>query len=165
MDNQTVYQRSNKGTRLVSGFLIIASCFLFVFSFAACGRRGDPVPIAPYDKNIVPEDTEKEPLPVAEEKVEPESGAPMSDVPAGLMALYTQKAVILTWDEVRGRDVSLYKVYRSSGDGYAFIGDTAVPAFTDLEVRPNTKYYYKVTAAGVLESQPSKEIVIVTEVH
>ena len=160
-----IYQKLNKGMRIVSGFMIITSCVLFVFSFAACGRRGDPVPIAPYDENIVPEDAEKETIPAAEEKVEPEIGAPMSDVPAGLMALYTQKAVILTWDEVRGRDVNLYKVYRSSGDGYAFIGDTAVPAFTDLEVRPNTKYYYKVTAIGVLESQPSKEIVIVTEVH
>ena len=122
------------------------------------------MPIAPYDENIIQEDGNDQ-TPAAEEKAGRESGALIPDAPAGLMGMYTQEAVILTWDEVRGMDVSLYKVYRSSGDGYGFIGDTAVPAFTDHEVEPNTKYYYKVTALGVLESPASKEIVIATEVH
>jgi hypothetical protein len=164
-----VFLKLNKGMRLVSGFLIITSSFLFVFSFAACGRRGDPVPIAPYDENIVQEDADvkkdMELLPVEKEKVKRKSGTPMPDAPGGLMVLYTQKDVILIWDEVKGQEIGRYKVYRSSGDGYVFIGDTAASAFTDREVKPDTKYYYKVTAVGILESKPSKEIVIVTEVH
>ncbi|MBL7032388.1 MAG: fibronectin type III domain-containing protein [Nitrospira sp.] len=153
--------------RLVSSVLIITSCFLFVFSFTACGRRGDPVPIAPYDENIVKEDAKKDQarLPVEEGTANRKSSAVMPDAPTGLMALYTQKYIILTWDDNMGRDVKRYNIYRSSGDGYIFVGDTAAPAFTDREVEPDTEYYYKVTAVEILESQPSKEIVIVTEIH
>lgn len=127
------------------------------------------MPIAPYDENIVQEDADvrkdQDSLPVEEEIVDRKSGALMPDAPAGLMALYTQKAVVLIWDEVKGQDVRQYKVYRSSGNGYVFVGDTAAPAFTDRDVMPDTKYYYQVTAVGKLESRQSKEIVIVTEVH
>ena len=163
------FRKLNKRIRFVSSLLIITSCLLFVFSFASCGRRGDPVPIAPYDENIVKQgaDVEKdtELLPAEGEKVDQESAMPMPDVPVGLLGLYTQKAIILTWDEIKGQGVKRYKVYRSSGGGFDFIGDTAAPAFTDRDVKPDTKYYYKVTAVGILESQLSKEIVIVTEVH
>jgi hypothetical protein len=162
-----VFLRLNKGMRLVSSFLIIISFVFFVFSFAACGRRGDPVPISPYE-NIVQEDADVEKdqdrIPV-EEEVSRESGALMPDAPVGLMALYTQTAVVLIWDDVKGQEVKRYNIYRSSGDGYVFVGDTAAAAFTDRKVKPDTKYYYKVTSVGILESQPSKEIVIVTEVH
>ena len=163
-----VFLRLNKRMRLVSSFLIITSFVFFVFSFAACGRRGDPVPISPYDENIVQEDADVEKdqdrIPV-EEGVNRESGVLMPDAPVGLMALYTQTAVVLIWDEVKDQEVKRYNVYRSSGDGYVFVGDTAASAFTDRKVKPDTKYYYKVTSVGILESQPSKEIVIVTEVH
>lgn len=162
-----VFRNLNKGMRLVSSLLIIVSCFLFVFSFTSCGRRGDPVPITPYNENIIQEDVDgaKGQYPAEEVTGDQGSGTTMPDVPAGLMGLYTQKLIVLTWDEVRDQDVRRYKVYRSSGDGYVFVGDTAAPAFTDREVKPDTKYYYKVTTVGVLESQPSKEIVIVTEVR
>lgn len=163
------FRNLNKGMRLVSSLLIITSCLLFVFSFAACGRRGDPAPIAPYDENIVKQDADVEKdvelLPAEGEKVDHKSAMPIPDVPAGLMAIYTQKVIILAWDEIRGQDVKRYKVYRSSGGGFDLIGDSAAPAFTDRDVKPDTKYYYKVTAVGILESQLSKEIVIVTEVH
>ena len=162
-----VFQKLNNGMRLVYRLLIITSCFLFVFSFTACGRRGDPVPIAPYDENIVQEDAKKDQdrLPVEEGTADRESIALMPEAPTGLMALYNQKSVVLTWDEVKGQDIRSYRVYRSSGDGYELAGETAAPAFTDREVEPDTKYYYKVTSVEILESQPSKEIVIVTEVH
>ena len=127
------------------------------------------MPIAPYYENIAQEDAEtgkdQDVLDVEEEKGGLESVALMPDAPAGLMALYTQTAIVLTWDEVKGQDVRRYKVYRALGDEYMFVGDTASPAFTDRDAKPNTKYYYKVTSIGTLESQPSKEIVIVTEVH
>ena len=163
------FRKLNKRIRFVSSLLIITSCLLFVFSFASCGRRGDPVPISPYDKSVVQQgaDVEKdiELLPGEGENVDRKSVMPMPDVPVGLVALYTQKAVILTWDEVRGQGVKRYKVYRASGGGFNFIGDTAAPAFTDRDVKPDTKYYYKVTAVGILESRLSKELVIITEVH
>lgn len=123
--------------------------------------------IAPYDGDVVKGDADglKGQGPAEDVTGKQGSGTTMPDVPGGLMLLYTQKAVVLTWDEVKGQDVRRYKVYRSSGDGYLFLGDTATPAFTDREVNPDTKYHYKVTAVGILESLPSKEIVIITEVR
>ena len=127
------------------------------------------MPISPYDENIAPEDVDarkdQDLLPVEEGTSDRENSVLKPDAPTGLMALYTQTAVVLIWDEVKGQNVRWYKVYRASGDGYVFVGDTAAPAFTDREVEPDTKYYYKVTAVEILESLPSKEIVIVTEVH
>lgn len=159
-------QKLNNRARFASCFLIVAFCFLFLFSFTSCGRRGDPVPIAPYNGDIVTDaGKDQEPPQIEEETVDREGVALMPDAPTGLMALYTQKAVVLTWDEVMGQDVKRYKVYRSSGDGYMFIGDTAAPAFTDRKIKRDTKYYYKVTSVGVLESSPSKKIEVVTEAH
>lgn len=127
------------------------------------------MPIAPYDENIVQEDLDvkkdQESILIEKETVDQKSAVLMPDAPGGLMALYTQKAIVLVWDEVENQDVKLYKVYRSSGDGYVFIGETAASAFTDRKVKPDTKYYYKVTAVGVLESRLSKDIVIITEVR
>lgn len=127
------------------------------------------MPIAPYDENIVQEDLDvkkdQESIPIEKETVDQKSAVLMPDAPGGLMALYTQKAVVLVWDEVENQDVKRYKVYRSSGDGYVFIGETAASAFTDRKVKSDTKYYYKVTAVGVLESRLSKDIVIITEVR
>lgn len=163
------FQKLDKRMPSVSCFLIVTLCSLLVFSFAACGRRGDPVPITPYDENVVQEDTDittvLDSVPVEGAGADREDAELMPDPPSGLMGLYTQTAVVLTWDEGNGQEIKRYKVYRSTGEGYFFIGDTAAPAFTDHEVTPDTTYYYKVTAVGVLESGPSKEIVIVTEVH
>ncbi len=166
--NQMVFQKVNKRARLVSCFMIITYCFLFLFSYTACCRRGDPVPVSPYNEGGVEEgaDAKETGQPQAEEETgEYETRTVMPDAPQGLIVLYTQKAVIITWDEIMGQDVRMYRVYRSTGNDYMFIGDTAAPAFTDREVKPDTKYYYKVTAVGVLESRPSKEIVIKTEVR
>lgn len=169
INNKMAFKKSDKRMTCASRCLIIVLCSLSVFSFTACGRRGDPVPIVPPEENIVKEDAdaakERELPSEKEEGTEQQSGKLRPDPPAGLMVLYTQKAVVLTWDEVEGQDVRVYKVYRSTGDGYVLIGDTAVPAFTDHDVKPDTKYYYKVTAVGALESGQSKEIVIATEVH
>ena len=164
IDNQIVFRKLNKVMRFVSSLLVITSCVVFVFSFAACGRRGDPVPIAPYNEKAA-EDKAKEQGQAEDEVVEWESETLTPDAPAGLMGLYTQKSVVLAWDEVEGQGVKRYNVYRSSGDAYVLVGDSAAPAFTDREIKPGMKYYYKVTSLGMLESQPSKEIVIVTEVY
>jgi hypothetical protein len=86
------------------------------------------------------------------------------DSPAGLAALYTQNGVILVWDEADSRGVKLYRIYRSSGDDYRLVGDSVSPVFTDRDVKQGMRYFYRVTAVGGLESLPSDEINILTEV-
>ncbi len=83
----------------------------------------------------------------------------------GLVGVYTRQSIVLTWDEVAGQDIRSYRIYRSTGDGYVLTGETVTPAFTDKNVLPNMKYYYKVSAVGAAEGLPSKEILIITEVH
>ncbi len=87
--------------------------------------------------------------------------------PTGLLAVYASKSIILTWDEVS--EVRLYRVYRSmvreATEGFVLIGETVTPAFTDRDVEPSKKYYYRVTAAGQLEGPPSSVIEVTTEVH
>jgi hypothetical protein len=121
----------------------------------ACGRRGDPVAIMP------PEEIE-----IQKDKKDVKADAYSLSIPSpeGLRGVYTQKSVILTWDEVTGQDIKFYRVYRSTGGDYKLIGETATTAFTDREVKPEVKYLYRVTAVGDSESLPSKELEIVTEV-
>ncbi|TNF55999.1 hypothetical protein EP227_01385, partial [bacterium] len=44
------------------------------------------------------------------------SAAPPPPSPTGLIALYTQESVVITWNEVRDLEIKLYKVHRSEGD-------------------------------------------------
>jgi len=84
--------------------------------------------------------------------------------PTGLIALYAPKSIILTWDEVS--QVRLYRVYRSiSMEGFVLVGETVTPAFTDRDVEPSKRYYYRVTAVGQLEGHSSGVIEVTTEVH
>lgn len=85
------------------------------------------------------------------------------NAPAGFIALYTQNSVVLTWDEIQEQEVKFYRVYRSEDKDFVAIGETATPAFTDKNIEPSKKYYYRVTAVGKVESLPSKEIEIVTK--
>lgn len=86
-------------------------------------------------------------------------------VPSGLKAVYTQKSIVLTWDEVPEHAITSYRIYRSEGKDFVAIGETVTSAFTDRDVEPSKKYLYRVTAVGNGESSPSKEYEIVTEVH
>lgn len=85
--------------------------------------------------------------------------------PTGLIAVYTQKSIVLTWDEVRGQEIKFYRMYRSEGKDFHAIGKTVTFAFTDKNIEPSKKYYYRVTAVGKIEGPPSKEIEVLTEVH
>lgn len=91
------------------------------------------------------------------------SAAPPPPSPTGLIALYTQESVVLTWNEVRDQEIKLYKVHRSEGDTFAIIGEVTTPAFTDKNVAPSKKYFYMVTAVGDTDGPPSEIIEIVTE--
>ncbi len=142
--------------------LLLISYFLLLIFIAACGRRGDPIAIAPYKevgkdsntvlvKGIKPEPTEVVTI--------------LPNVPTGLIAVYTQKSIVLTWDEIRGQEIKFYNVYRSEGKDFAVIGETVTSAFTDKNIEPSRKYYYRVTAVGEIEGPPSEEIEIVTKIH
>ena len=85
------------------------------------------------------------------------------NAPAGFIAFYAQNSVILTWDEIQEQEVKFYRVYRSEDKDFVAIGETATPAFTDKNIEPSKKYYYRVTAVGKVEGLPSKEIEVVTK--
>lgn len=150
--------------------LLTAYCLLLI---TACGRRGDPVLIEPRDERAVESDKIKSDEDRKREKKTPvqqkedekkEIQVTTPDAPAGLIGLYTRTSIVLTWNEVAGQNIK-YRVYRSTGDGYIPAGETVTPAFTDRDVEPNKKYYYKVGAVGLNEGPLSKEIQIITEVH
>ena len=167
------YKKRGKGAGLSSGFLLLVVCLLFLVFITACGRRGDPVALLPYDEKNIKEDIDKgtakgnERDEILKRGDEPEAEAAETaqpDAPAGLVAVFTQTGIILTWDEVLNQGVKSYRIYRSSGSGYKLAGETVTPAFTDRDIKQNMKYYYKVTAVGNSESLPSEEIRVIKEV-
>ncbi len=155
-----------KSLLFVLYFLLFTFYFLFLIFVSACGRRGDPVVTVPHNQAGIEKDlnvisTEGDKTDTDTERIEVVS----PKAPTGLLAVYTRKSIVLTWDEVTGQDVRLYRIYRSMGNGYILVGYTVTPAFTDKDVEPQVKYYYRVTTVGESESPPSKEIEIVTEIH
>jgi hypothetical protein len=154
-----------------SCFLLFTFYFLLLIFFIACGRRGDPVMITPLEKKPAKEEInydnrseqELNNNSIKRDSTEPEIMEVIQpDAPTGLTGLFTQKSVILTWNEVSGQGVRLYRVYRSTGGEYVNVGTTVTPAFTDSNIKKNKRYYYRVTAVGKSESPPSKEIEIFT---
>ncbi|NOZ68591.1 MAG: fibronectin type III domain-containing protein [Deferribacteres bacterium] len=142
---------------------------LLLVLLASCGRRGDPVALSPYDGRVIDKNTggdnhRGQDKVIKEKRTGSEKAAVITpDRPRGLRGVYTQKGVVLTWDEIMGEDVRLYRVYRSTGGEYVPAGDTVTPAFTDRSIEKNRKYYYRVTAVAGAEGLPSKEIEIVTK--
>ncbi len=157
--------------RVVLIFFLLTSHFLLLTLLTACGRRGDPVLIKPLDEKAVQQvkdqtqKTKPETLPEQKSSEQQTIQVTPPDSPTGLVGVYTQQSIVLTWDEVAGQEIKLYRIYRLKGDGYILAGETVTPAFTDKTVEPNIKYYYKVSAVGVTEGPLSKEIQIITEVH
>lgn len=88
-----------------------------------------------------------------------------SKAPTGLNAVYTQKSIVITWEEINEQEIKFYRVYRSEGKGFFVVGETVTNAFTDEGIEPSKKYYYKVCAVGEKEGPFSREIEIVTEVY
>jgi predicted small lipoprotein YifL len=151
-------------TGKLCSFLLLLSCFLFVISFSACGRRGDPV-LPSYDAETPDQQGEERGEPVI--KVDPsevqETEPVRPNAPVGIFAVFTGKSIVLSWEDVLNQGVKMYNVYRSSGEAYNFIGHTAAPAYTDRDIKPGMKYYYKITAVGQSESPLSGEILVLTE--
>ncbi len=143
--------------------LLLTSYFLLLTALVSCGRRGDPVPISPNDERVIKE-TGREVKAGEESSIFESTDTEITqpDIPTGIIALFTGKIVVLTWDEINDQGIQLYRVYRSSGEGFMLIGDTVAPAFTDDQIELNTEYYYRVTAVGYSESGTSEEITIIT---
>lgn len=86
--------------------------------------------------------------------------------PKRVIAVPAEGKVFLTWDENKEPEVSGYKVYRSLKPKTEFILITPSPiiktTFTDMDVLPKIKYYYRVTAIDNApkpnESLPSEEV-------
>jgi len=89
--------------------------------------------------------------PSAELEVSPESFVPSG--PSGLKYVIGDKKVYLMWNENSEMWLKGYRVYRkrTSESGFALLGDTVTPAFTDNEQLTAVTFYY-VTALG-----PKKE--------
>jgi len=131
----------------------------------SCGRRGDPVPIEPRIEKPSEQKAAEKTEPVQPDVLqENRKTSEMPEAPTGLVGVYTESDVVLTWGEHKGEDVR-YRVYRSEGNDYVLAGETVTPAFTDSAVQPDKKYHYRVTAVGINEGPPSKEIIIITEIH
>jgi len=153
-------------TGVTSRFVIIFFLTALFLLPAGCGRRGDPVLPPSYEEQAAPEREEGTASPATgdipvdreEEKV-PE---PLK-APEGLTALYTGKSVVLTWNEIPDRRVAFYRVYRSSGDGYEAVAETATNAYTDRNVKEAAVYNYRVSAVGESEGPLSEALTIQTE--
>ncbi|RJQ16416.1 MAG: hypothetical protein C4560_09600 [Nitrospiraceae bacterium] len=148
--------------------IFFISCFLCIITLSACGRRSDPVLLEPRHEKAVEKKTEQSKDIKKDEKEEGpgrEAEKTVADAPTGLVGVYTGQGIVITWNEIEGRDIKLYRIYRSTGGDYTLAGETVTPAFTDKTVKVNMTYYYKVAAVGATEGPPSKEILITTENH
>jgi hypothetical protein len=84
--------------------------------------------------------------------------------PEGVIAVFTQKSIVITWDEVKERNVRYYRIYRSENGDFYPVGESVTPAFTDRTAMPSKKYSYRVTAVADEEGPPSQEIQIETKI-
>jgi len=86
--------------------------------------------------------------------------------PKRLIAVPAERKIFLTWDENKEPEVAGYNIYRSLSPKTGFILITPSPlnktTFTDMDVLPKIKYYYRVTAIDNApepnESLPSEEV-------
>jgi len=155
--------------RLFVCLLLASYCLLLP---ASCGRRGDPVLIEPSKEKSVKSgkrggSDQKDQQETSEDltaKEEENVQVTTPEAPVGLIGIYTRTSIVITWNEIRGKNIK-YRIYRSTGNGYLPVGEAVTPAFTDTDIEPNKKYYYKVSAVGMNEGPLSKEMEIITEVN
>ena len=162
------YDIVNSWIRITIRFLLLTACCLLLSSLLSCGRRGDPVLVAPSD---VREDEVQSGAPAINEtgtesrevKGYEETGAVQPEPPTGLIALFTGKSVVITWDEIIGKGIRFYRIYRSDGNEFNIIGEAVTPAFTDRNVKQDVKYIYRVSSVGLSEGNWSEAVEVVTK--
>jgi hypothetical protein len=149
----------------ISRLLAAVILSLLIPVLISCGRRADPVVIEPPDE---PEVEQREDngesttdMKTNGQSVKEEIGADTPPAPENLIGVFTGSSVVLTWDEVDEQDISIYRIYRAEGGEFEMIGEALTPAFTDRDVKADTKYYYRVTAVSSSES-PLSEVVLIS---
>lgn len=88
------------------------------------------------------------------------------DTPKRLVTVPAEGRILVTWDESPTPDVIGYKLYRSTTKGKDYVLLTPEPinrtTYTDIDIKPDIRYYYKVTAVDNAlkpnESKPSEEV-------
>ncbi len=161
---------SRRVQSILAGVPHLTTGLLVVIVLSSCGLRADPVAPSPYDTSVVQNDIEKVGTAGPEETIDSELGAAVienvpaqPDAPSGVIGVYATTHIILTWDEMIGQGVSLYRVYRSEGGDYVLAGEAVTPVFNDKSIEINMEYYYRITAVGKSEGPPSEKIKVVTE--
>jgi len=81
--------------------------------------------------------------------------------PAGLVAVASGEAILLSWREVEASDRKGYRVYRGAARSgpFAFVAEVTGTSYTDTGAAPGESVFYRVTAIddapGTNESAPS----------
>jgi len=119
------------------------------------------MPLSPYKGEVIKKNADVR-AKAPEEKQE-EIRVVVPDRPEGLSAVFAGGRTIVIWDEVTGKGVTHYKIYRSTGNDFGPVGDPDMPVFIDTDIKPGKKYYYRVSAVGTSEGPLSKVIEVVTE--
>ena len=94
-----------------------------------------------------------------------ETAVTPSKAPTGVITIHTGESIVITWDEIRGERIKFYRIYRSEDKkDFVVIGQSVTPAFTDKNIKPSKKFYYRVTAVGEADTEgpTSKEIEVTT---
>ncbi|MBN2753816.1 MAG: hypothetical protein JXR81_03005 [Candidatus Goldbacteria bacterium] len=70
--------------------------------------------------------------------------------------------IILSWSAVQSQEITAYKIYRSTVQGYydtaPYASSVTITAYTDSAAATLTVYYYKVSGYGVSETAKSSEV-------
>jgi predicted small lipoprotein YifL len=85
--------------------------------------------------------------------------------PKGVVTVYTGESIVITWDEIRSEGIRFYRIYRSEDKkDFTAVGQSVTPVFTDKNIKPSKKYFYRVTAVGETETEgpPSKDVAVTT---
>jgi hypothetical protein len=135
---------------------------------SSCGRRADPVFIPAYEDSADDGGAESgaQGAAGAPQPGSAETGRSGLIPPASVQGIYTGRNIVLTWDEASDRETLLYRVYRMNapGGGFAVIGETVTPAFTDRDIQRGQVYTYRVTVVSEkTESDASSVVTIRTD--
>lgn len=158
--------------RFSGAIFLPALAFILIMSLISCGTRGDPVFVSPVEETFVKKGADdsgeraaKQDMIITEQgQVDSmEKMVSRPDAPKGLIAAYTGVAVVITWDEIIGQGVRMYRIYRMEEETNIIVGESVTPAFTDKSIEANRVYNYRISAVGISEGPTSEKITVFTE--